>query len=183
MPDINTDTFTGASFSLKNRLMRVAWGITCALLFRPSPRFLHGWRSFLLRLFGAKIGRGAHVYPGVKIWAPWNLVVEEEAGVADGAILYSQGPIHIGRRAVISQGAHLCAGTHDYEREGMPLITKPIVVGDLAWLTAECFVHAGVTIGEGAVVGARSVVTKDLPPWMVCAGNPCKPLKARVMKS
>ena len=175
----NQDTYTGASFSLQNRAARVAWNFICLLLFRFSPRPLHAWRSFLLRCFGAKVGRSVHVYPGVKIWAPWNLQLGDEAGIASGAILYSQGRIMIGRRAVISQGAHLVAGTHDYTKAGFPLITKPIIIHDQVWVAAEAFIHPGVTIGEGAVIGARSVVTKDMPAWMVCAGNPCQPVKQR----
>ncbi len=133
----------------------------------------------LLRLFGAKIGKGVHIYPKVEIWAPWNIVCEDEAGIADGVKLYSQAPIHIGYRAVISQGAHLCAGTHDYDAPGFPLIARPIDVGAFCWLAAECFVMPGIVIGEGSVVGARSVVVKDTPPWMVCAGHPCRPISQR----
>jgi putative colanic acid biosynthesis acetyltransferase WcaF len=177
----NQDTFKGASFSLKNRVARVVWGIIHVILFRYSPKPLHGWRSFLLRMFGAKVGKGVHVYPGVKIWAPWNLNFGDECGVANGAILYSQGYITIGRRAVISQGAQLCSGTHDYTDPGFPLVTSPINVGDHAWVAAEAFVHPGISIGEGCVIGARSVVTKDMPDWMVCAGHPCKPIKERIM--
>ena len=153
--------------------------ITAALLFRLSPTPLHFWRTFLLRCFGAKVGFGAHVYPAVKIWAPWNLEIGEETGIANGVTLYSQGKIRIGKRAVISQGSHLCAGTHDFEQPGFPLVTKPITIEDHAWLAAEVFVHPGVTIGEGCVVGARSVVTKDLPDWMVCSGFPAKALRVR----
>ena len=170
---------TGPSFSLKNRIARAIWGIVCAVLFRPTPRPFHAWRNFVLRIFGAKIGRGCHIYPKVRIWAPWNLICDEEVGIGDGAILYNQASITLGKRAVVSQGAHLCTGTHDYESEGFELFAKAITVGDHAWLAAECFVHPGVTVGEGAVVGARSVVTRDVPAWMVCAGNPCKPIKAR----
>lgn len=162
-----------------NRILRLLWMITAALLFRLSPTPLHFWRTFLLRCFGAKVGFGAHVYPAVKIWAPWNLEIGEETGIANGVTLYSQGKIRIGKRAVISQGSHLCAGTHDFEQPGFPLITKPITIGDHAWLAAEVFVHPGVSIGEGCVIGARSVVTKDLPEWMVCSGFPAKVLRAR----
>jgi putative colanic acid biosynthesis acetyltransferase WcaF len=176
------DTHTGPSFSLGNRLARVVWNVFQGTLFRWSPRPMHGWRNFLLRLFGARVGRGAHVYPGVQIWAPWNLEIGEEACCADGVVLYSQGKITLGRRAVVSQGAHLCGGTHDYEQDGFPLVTKPIRVGDHAWIAAEVFVHPGVEIGEGAVVGARSVVVRDLPEWVVCSGNPCEPLKPRVWR-
>ena len=87
----NQDTFKGASFSIRNRLGRILWGVVAGLLFRYSPKPLHSWRSFLLRLFGAKVGRGVHVYPGVSIWAPWNLELGDECGIADGAKLYSQG--------------------------------------------------------------------------------------------
>lgn len=148
-------------------------------MFRLSPRPCHGWRSFLLRCFGATVGRGVHVYPGVKIWAPWNLILEDQAGIASGVTLYSQGVIHIGKKAVISQGAHLCAGTHDFDQPGFPLVAKPIVVGDQAWIAAEVFVHPGVTIGQGCVVGARSVVIKDLPEWSVCSGFPAIKIRDR----
>ena len=183
MPDQPRESaYTGPSFSMRNRLARVAWGIVYALFFRPSPRPFHTWRRWLLTLFGARIAKGCHIYPGVRIWAPWNLTCGEECGVGDGAILYSQAQITLGRRVVISQGAHLCTGTHDYESEGFELFAKPITIGDHAWLAAECFVHPGVTVGEGAVVGARSVVTCDVPAWMVCAGHPCKPIKERKLK-
>jgi putative colanic acid biosynthesis acetyltransferase WcaF len=175
----NQDTHTGPSFSLSNRLGRLLWGIVSVLLFRYSPKPLHQWRSILLRCFGAKVGRGVHVYPGVKIWAPWNLELGDKCGIANGVILYSQGKITVGKQAVISQGAHLCAGTHDYTQPGFPLITKPITVGNDAWIAAEAFIHPGVRIGDGCVVGARAVVTKDMPAWMVCSGHPCTPIKER----
>lgn len=175
----NQDTFTGPSFSLKNRIARIVWNVADALLFKLSPKPLHPWRSFVLRCFGARVGRGVHIYPRVIIWAPWNLELGDECGIGNGAILYSQAKISVGKRAVISQGAHLCSGTHDYNKPGYPLLSKPISIGDHAWVTAEAFIHPGVTIGEGAVIGARSVVTKDMPAWMVCAGHPCQPIKKR----
>jgi putative colanic acid biosynthesis acetyltransferase WcaF len=178
----NQDTFKGASFSLKNRFSRVLWGVVEVLFFRYTPKPLHKWRAFILRLFGAKVGKGVHVYPGAKIWAPWNIELGNECGVASGAILYSQGKITIGQRAVISQGAQLCSGTHDYTHPGFPLVTSPINIGDQAWIAADAFVHPGVTVGNGCVIGARSVVIKDMPEWMVCAGHPCKPIKERKLQ-
>jgi putative colanic acid biosynthesis acetyltransferase WcaF len=175
----NANPKTGPSFTLKNRLGRVLWAFIYLALFRLSPRPCHGWRRFILRLFGARVGSNVHVYPSVKIWAPWNLVLDDNAGIGDGANCYSMATIHIGKDAVISQGAHLCTGSHDYESPNFQLYATPIVIGARAWICAETFVCPGVTVGEGSVVGARSVVTKDLPPWMVCAGNPCKPLKPR----
>ncbi|WP_207429629.1 WcaF family extracellular polysaccharide biosynthesis acetyltransferase [Pedobacter sp. SYSU D00535] len=175
----NSDTSTGPSFSLGNRLLRLIWNVAYILLFRFSPRPLHPWRAVLLRMFGAKVGRGVHVYPAVKVWAPWNVDLGDQCGIGDGVTLYSQGKITIGKLAVVSQGTHLCAGTHDYTKAGFPLLTAPISIGERAWLAAEVFVHPGISIGEGCVVGARSVVTKDMPAWQVCAGHPCKPLKER----
>ena len=180
--DYNKDTYTGPSFSLQNRLGRLAWNIIYALFFRLSPPPFHAWRSFLLKTFGAKVGKGVHVYPGVRIWAPWNVEFGDECGVATGATLYSQARIIIGKRTVVSQGVNLCAGTHDYTKAGFPLVSKPIFIGDHAWIAAEAFVHPGITIGEGCVIGARSVVTKDMPAWMVCSGHPCQPLKERIME-
>jgi putative colanic acid biosynthesis acetyltransferase WcaF len=130
-------------------------------------------------MFGAKIGKGVHVYPRVKVWAPWNLIIGDESGIANGVNLYNQGKITIGNRTVISQGSHLVAGTHDYTHPNFPLITKPINVGNHVWIATESFIHPGVTIGNGCVIGARSVVIKDMPAWMVCSGYPCIPIKKR----
>ncbi|WP_256003320.1 WcaF family extracellular polysaccharide biosynthesis acetyltransferase [Pedobacter deserti] len=175
------DSYTSPSFSIANRVMRLVWNVIYFLLFRYSPKPLHKWRAFLLTIFGAKVGRGAHIYPKAIIWAPWNLEIGDEAGVANGVDLYSQGKIKLGHRSIISQRVFLCAGTHDYTKSGHPLVTAPIIIGDHAWVAAEAFVHPGVNIGEGAVIGARSVVTKDMPAWTVCAGHPCKPLKPRII--
>jgi putative colanic acid biosynthesis acetyltransferase WcaF len=179
---INEDTHTGPSFSLRNRWARLIWGLVYFFLFQFSPTPLHSWRSFLLRSFGAKVGKGVHVYPKVKIWAPWNLELGDHCGVANEVTIYSQGKITIGDKAVISQGVHLCAGTHDYTQHGFPLITKPIRIGNQAWIAAEAFVHPGITVGKGCVIGARSVVTKDMPDWTICSGFPCKPIKPRIME-
>jgi len=182
MKSYNTDTYTGPSFSLQNRLARAVWNMVYWTLFWPSPNVLHFWRVFILRLFGATVGKRVHVYPGVKIWAPWNLELGDQCGIASGVILYSQGKITIGKKVVISQAAHLCAGTHDYTDPSFPLVTKPIVIMDHVWIAAEAFIHPGITIGEGAVIGARSVVIKDMPAWMICSGHPCISMKKRELK-
>ncbi len=178
----NENTHTGPSFSWRNRIARVVWNFVAIVFFRPSPKPMHAWRSFLLRLFGAKVGKNVHVYPGVRIWAPWNLELHDACGIAGGVILYSQGKITIGARSVVSQGSHICTGTHDFTLEGFPLITKPIFIDKEVWIAAECFIHPGVKINEGCVIGARSVVSKDMPAWMVCSGHPCVPIKERILE-
>ena len=179
------DPFTQPSFSLQNRLMRAVWGGVWLVLFRPSPRPFHVWRRFLLRLFGAKLGLYVNVYPNVKIWAPWALSIGDYVGVADGVKLYNMRPIVIGNHCVISQGAHLCTGSHDIDSVNFQLISKPIKIENNVWVCAEAFVGPGVKIADGCVLGARAVVVKSIPePWTVWAGNPAvmKRLRKKVIE-
>ena len=171
-----------SSFSFGNRAARQVWNIVWLLLFRPTPRSFHAWRRLLLRAFGAQIGERAHVYAGAKVWAPWNLSVGREAGIADDADIYNPAPIQIGDYAVVSQGAYLCGASHDYTAWDFPLVAAPIVVGARAWIAARAIVQMGVTIGDGCVVGAGSVVTRDMPAWTVCAGVPCRPIRPYARK-
>ena len=171
--------FNGASFSRRNRLARVIWQIVWLLLFRPSPPPAHAWRCWLLRRFGAQVGSPCYVYNSVEIWAPWHLCMEDHSTLARRVICYSMAPVSLGERAVVSQGVHLCTGTHDYESENFQLFARPITIGADAWVCADAFVGPGVSIAPGAVIGARSVVTRDQPAWMVCAGTPCRPIKSR----
>jgi len=174
------DPYRQASFSMRHRLRRATWNAVSLFLFRCSPRPLHAWRAFLLRLFGARLGDHCHIYPGVKIWAPWNLSVGNCVGIADGVTVYNMDRISIGSYAVVSQGAYLCGGTHDYNSPNFQLIAKPIEIGAHAWICAEAFVHPGVRIPEGAVIGARAVVTRSLAGgWAVYAGNPCRRIGER----
>jgi putative colanic acid biosynthesis acetyltransferase WcaF len=166
---------------LSNRLARALWGVVRVLLFRPSPKILHFWRRGLLRLFGAKLGRGVHIYPSTKIWAPWNLRMDDHSCLSAEVDCYCVAPIRIGAHATVSQYSYLCTASHDFHRSDMPLITAPIVIEDQAWVCADVFVGMGVTIGQGAVVGARSTVTKDIPPWTVAVGNPARVVKSREM--
>lgn len=177
---LKTDPFVAPSFSLANRLLRFLWSIVYLLFFRYSPRPLHGWRGFLLRCFGADLGRHVHIYPAVKIWAPWNLVVGDFVGVGDGATLYSMGRITIGDYVTVSQGVHLCAGSHDYNSPNFQLFVAPINIGKQVWICAEAFVGPGVSVGDGAVIGARAVLFKDAESLGVYVGNPAKLVKYRL---
>jgi putative colanic acid biosynthesis acetyltransferase WcaF len=158
---------------------RVLWGCA-APLFRWSPRPCFGWRAFLLRLFGAKIGRHVHIHRTVTIWIPWNLEVGDYAAIGDHAFIYNLGPIAIEERATISHRAHLCAGTHDYTKADFPLLKPPIRIRGQAWVCADAFIGPGVTVGAGAIVAARAVAVKDVAPWTIVGGNPAKWIKERV---
>jgi putative colanic acid biosynthesis acetyltransferase WcaF len=159
---------------------RLVWGVVYQLLFRPTPRWmLHGWRRFLLRSFGAKVGVGCRIAPTCSIWAPWNLEIGDFTAIADGVDVYTMARIRIGSKVAISQRTFLCTGTHDTRSLLRPLVTREIVIEDHVWIAAESFIHPGCVLGEGSVVGARSVVTHDLPAWMICVGAPCRPIKPR----
>lgn len=160
---------------------RILWAMSRPLFFL-SPRPLWAWRSYLLRLFGARIGRRAHVAPTVRIAIPWNLSIGDDASVGDKVILYNLGSIHIGATATISQNAHICAGTHDYKRPDFPLLKQPIFIEQGAWICADAFVGPNITIGEFAIVGARAVVTRNVEASAIVAGNPARIIKVRQIK-
>lgn len=155
-----------------NRLGRLAWGVVSACLFRPSPSPLHGFRRFLLALFGARLAPTVVIHPSVRIWAPWNLSMGHRATLGPRVNCYNVAAIVIEADAVVSEGAFLCTASHDIHREERPLVTGSITVGAGAWVFAEAFVGMRVTIGRGAIVAARGVVVRDVPPLAVVAGNP-----------
>lgn len=168
--------------SLANKLGRVAWAAVWLLLFRPSPRILFGWRRFLLRCFGAQVGRNSRISPSVRVWAPWNLAVGTEAAIAHGVDCYCVAKLSLGDHATVSQYAFLCCASHDITDPNMGLTSAPIHIGDQAWVCAGAFIGPGLEIGQGAVVGARAVVTRNVPPWVVVAGNPAKRIRDRVLR-
>jgi putative colanic acid biosynthesis acetyltransferase WcaF len=165
-------------WSRREQVARVIWGSVLPL-FVFSPRPFWGWRRFLLRLFGASIGPEVHIYPSARITMPWNLEIGESAAIGDRAILYALGSITIGARATISQGAHICAGTHDISDPARPLLKPPITIGSDAWVCADAFVGPGVAVGDGAIVGARAVAMKDVPAHAIVVGNPARQIKKR----
>lgn len=180
-----TDSRAGPSFSLRNRVARAIWGVVWALLFRPSLRPMHVWRVGLLRLFGARIGRQVHIHASCRVWAPWQLEIADRVGVGERVIFYNMGAMRIGREAVISQGAHLCGGTHDYDDPRFQLMAKDICIGEQAWICTEAFVGPGVTVPAGCVLGARAVMTKTPADgaWMVYGGNPARAIKRRRLRA
>lgn len=168
-------------YSRKEIIGRLLWSIAYPF-FRYSPRPFFGWRRLLLSMFGARIGCNVNIYNSAIIYMPWNLEIGNWSSIGEYAFIYNLGKVVIGRNCTISHRTHLCAGTHDYVDPAMPLQKLSITVGDQVWLCTDSFIGPGVNIGEGAVVGARAVVVKDVPPWTVVAGNPAKPVKERSIK-
>ncbi|GGH56116.1 colanic acid biosynthesis acetyltransferase WcaF [Dyadobacter endophyticus] len=156
------------------------WWIVEAILFRPTPQFMYGWRRFLLRSFGAKIGKGVILRPSMHTQFPWKVTIGDHSWIGDDVVLYSLGPIQIGNNVVISQKSYLCTGSHDYAKNDFPIFYEPIIVENECWLATDVFVGPGVTIGAGTVVGARSSVFKSLPANKVCMGSPVRILKDRI---
>lgn len=158
------------------------WWLVQAVLFGCSPQFMYSWRIFLLRIFGAKIGENVIIRPSVRITYPWKLTIGDYAWIGDNAELYTLGEITIGKNAVVSQKSYLCTGSHDFQSEAFDIYQLPIVIEDEAWVATDVYIAPGVTIGKGAVIGARSSVFKDMPAGMICIGSPAKPIKSRMAK-
>ncbi|WP_345550398.1 putative colanic acid biosynthesis acetyltransferase [Microbulbifer aestuariivivens] len=164
----------------KSAIYTQIWWLVQSTLFGCSPRFMYGWRRFLLRAFGAKVGKGVIVRPSARVTYPWRLELGDNVWIGDDVDLYNWSKISVLENAVISQRSYLCTATHDYEDMAFKLTSKPIKVSECAWVATDVFIAPGVTIGCGAVVGARSSVFKDMPAGMICIGNPAQPIKKRV---
>lgn len=168
-------------WSFREKVIRTVWMLVGRPLFRLSFHNWYGLRATILRVFGARIGRDVRLRPTVQVEIPWNLDIRDGVTVGDYAILYSLGRITIGERTIVSQYAHLCAGTHDHTDRRFPLIRDPINIGPDAWIGADAFVGPNVEVGRLCVLGARSSAYKDLDPATVYVGNPATALKKRVL--
>ena len=165
------------------KIKRLLWSMVQTTFYRLSFHNWSAWRAFLLRLFGAKIGAHCTIRRTSRVYYPWLLEMGELSCLADDVVIYNLGQVLIGPRATISQEAYLCAGTHDYTRLSMPLVTAPIHVGADVWICARAFIGPGVTLGDGAIAGAGAIVMKNVSPWTIVAGNPAVPVKERKLKN
>lgn len=155
------------------------WWFTRAILFRLSPQFMYGWRRFLLRLFGAKIGKSVILRPSVSITYPWKLAIGDFSWIGDDVVLYTLGNITIGKNTVVSQKSYLCTGLHDYLKTEFPICSKEILIDDECWLATDVYIAPGITIGKGTIVGARSSVFHNLEAGNIYVGSPAKFVKKR----
>lgn len=169
-----------SNFRGKSPIVVQLWWIVQGIFFGLSPQFLYGWRRLLLRLFGAKIGKGVLIRSSARITYPWKLAIGDHSWVGDDTVLYNLEMIEIGSNVAIAHRVYLCTGFHDYTDPRFSIGALPITIGDQVWLPNDVFIGPGVKIGEGTVVGARSTVFHDLPPMMLCYGNPAKPIRPRL---
>lgn len=165
-------------WSRSELLGRVMWALV-GPAFRWSPRLMWGWRRWLLRMFGAEVGRQVHIHPSATIFIPWNLKIGDWSSIGFDALIYNLGPVTIGERVTISQRAHLCAGTHDHRDPTMPLLKSFICIEDDVWVCTDAFIGPDIIVRKGAIVGARSVVVREVACKTVVAGNPAKPIGDR----
>ena len=160
------------------RWVEAAWMLVEALFVRSwVPGSAH--RRALLTLFGARLGSGVVVKPGVRVKFPWRLAVGDNAWLGEDVWIDNLAEVTIGDNACLSQGAYLCTGSHDWSAPGFDLVVKPIVVGAGAWVGARAVVGPGVVVGEGAVLALGSTATRALEPWGVYAGVPAERRRER----
>jgi putative colanic acid biosynthesis acetyltransferase WcaF len=168
------------NFRSRNAFVVQLWWIVQGTFFRMSPQFLYGFRNFLLRLFGAKIGEKVIIRPTARITYPWKVSIGDYSWIGDDVVLYSLGEIEIGKNVVISQKSYICTASHDYLQSDFPIFAKKSTIEDECWLATDVFVSPGITIGEGSVIGSRSSVYKDIPSNKVCIGSPAKIIRERI---
>jgi putative colanic acid biosynthesis acetyltransferase WcaF len=177
--DLNAFTVP-KTFRGKSKMTVQLWWIVQSTLFAWSPQVLYGWRRFLLRLFGAKIGKGVLVRATAKITYPWNVEIGDYSWIGDDNVLYSLGKISIGKNVALAHKVYLNTGGHEYKKSTFDIFSKPVVVEDECWLTNDVYVAPGVTIGKGSIIAARSSVLKSMPSGKVCVGTPAIAIKDRI---
>jgi putative colanic acid biosynthesis acetyltransferase WcaF len=185
-PELRVDlsTFSTGDFDRgASSVKELVWAIVSLILFRLCPLKLSGLKGLVLRRFGAKVGHGVVMKPQVKITFPWKLTLGDHVWLGEDCWLLNLAPITIEANACISQRAFLCTGNHSYTSPAFDLITKPIQVGQGAWIGANAFVGPGVAVGTHAVLTAGSVATKDLQPYGIYQGNPAVLIKQRQITS
>lgn len=172
------------SLSRKHQAIRLIWGVVWPMATWFLPRSMGmPWKRALLRAFGAKIHSTANIYSSAKIYYPANLEMDAYSCLASDVDCYNVAKIHIGANSTISQGAYLCTASLDITDPLNRLFTVPIVIEDQAWVGARAFVGMGVTIAQGAVVGATASVYKNVESWTVVGGNPTKKIKMREIEN
>ncbi|GGG21665.1 WcaF family extracellular polysaccharide biosynthesis acetyltransferase [Paenibacillus abyssi] len=166
----------------RSGIVILLWWFIQGTLFRFSLHNMYRWRSWLLKKFGAQIGRGVLIRATAKFTYPWKVKIGDHSWIGDNVQFYSLDEIIIGNHCVISQNTYLCTGSHKIDDPSFALSINPIVIKDGAWIASDVFVYPGVTVNEMGVAGARSTVTKDIPYNEIHVGYPAKFLKKRFVE-
>jgi putative colanic acid biosynthesis acetyltransferase WcaF len=163
-------------WTLRQRVALMLWNCCWALFCAWTPKPLNPWRLLWLRLFGATLHGRPFVHPRARIAIPWHLTLHHRACLGDRANAYSLGEIEIQQEATVAQEAYLCTATHRFSSPNRELQVAKISIGPGAFISARAFILPGITVGAGAIVGACAVVTRDVAPNTVVAGNPAIPI-------
>jgi len=176
---INLAGYRAPSYQGRGPIVRVFWYVVSALLFETCLLPFGRLKPPLLRLFGAKLGRGVVIKPGVKIKFPWRLTTGDHVWIGEKVWIDNLAEVTLGSHVCLSQGAYLCTGSHDHRSRGFDLVTRPITVGDGAWIAARAILLPGCKVGANTIVGAGSVASGDIPPEVLAAGNPATIVRPR----
>lgn len=169
-----------SEFRGKSKVIVQLWWIVQATLFAWSPQVMYGWRRFLLRLFGAQIGKKVLLRSTVKVTYPWNVKIGDYCWIGEDNVLYSLGKITIGNNVALAHKVYLNTGGHDYKKSTFDIFAEDVVIEDECWLTNDVYVAPGVTIGKGTIIAARSSVLKSVPGNKICVGTPAIAIKDRI---
>lgn len=158
---------------------RLVWYFINHLIFNHGLLPLNGIKVILLRLFGAKIGKGVVIKPCVNIKYPWRLSIGDYSWIGERVWIDNLAQVSIGAHCCLSQESLLICGNHNYKKQGFDLITGEIHLEDGVWIGTRAVVCPGVRAGSHAVLSAGSVASSDLQPMVIYRGNPAVPVKSR----
>lgn len=169
-------------FPFKDYIYRLIWGVVKNTIWKLCWHRFWFLRMLILRAFGSDVSLTSMAFGSTNITRAWDIVIGRYVALGPRVHIYNLNKVIIGDNTVISQDAYICGGTHDYTDKTLPLLREDVVIGNNVWICAGAFIAPGVTIGEGAVIAARSVVVKDVEPWTIVGGNPASFIKKRTIK-
>ena len=166
-------------FTLEEKVLSRVWKLVNNTIFRILPYNFRGYRRFLLKLFGAKVAKSASIDRNCNIDFPWNFSIGNQSSIGENAWIYCLDKVIIGEKTCIGKDVYIISGTHELDDINFTLITKPIIIGNGVWVSTGSKLLPGITIKDFVVIGAFSIVLKDIKENEVWVGSPAKYLKHR----
>jgi putative colanic acid biosynthesis acetyltransferase WcaF len=167
----------------RSAFWQAAWFFLGLPLLRSALLPFSSLRVQLLRRFGAQVGAGVVIKPGVRVKYPWRLSIGDHVWIGEDCWIDNIADVRIGSEACLSQGSYLCTGNHDWADPGFGLIAQPIDIGVGAWVGAKAVICPNVTLHEGAIAAAGSVITRSIAPFEIHAGNPARFIRRRTIRT
>jgi putative colanic acid biosynthesis acetyltransferase WcaF len=180
---VDLSKFDNSWYRPGGKTRRLLWYVCNAVFVNSSVPYPSSFKSALLRLFGAKVGRGVVIKPNVNIKFPWFLELGDHVWLGEGAWIDNLTHVRVGSHVCLSQGAYVLTGNHDYKRVAFDLLVSPVVIEDGVWVGAKAVVCPGTTLRTHAVVTAGSVISRDVKAWTIYSGNLATPVRARVIRA